>query len=304
MSLINTAKGVNLMHDKWKKVAMAHTRQKTQFKSTFWLLDQEPAGSRVWLFKSNRVHCNGTFYSYQLPSGITLRQIARGSGKVRVTGQIFTVEKGDLFCAVPGVPIEFYEDPTNPWAWLEIQLRGEGAMDIVYATGCHEQRPVARPEDPDSSLAAIDALVTYFEDREQRTPFGVLARLYAWIETFSGKEQQPHTPLKRSWHIVEEAKMILDSEASPNLNVSQLAAKLNISRSTLLRAFHQELGMAAVRWLRRHRLERSQALLAATSLPVREIATASGFSDSKYFIRCFTREFGMSPTQWRRSHSS
>jgi transcriptional regulator GlxA family with amidase domain len=49
-------------------------------------------------------------------------------------------------------------------------------------------------------------------------------------------------------------------------------------------------------------MERVQELLASTSLPVGEVAAATGFENPEYLSVMFRRECGMSPREWRARH--
>lgn len=48
------------------------------------------------------------------------------------------------------------------------------------------------------------------------------------------------------------------------------------------------------------RMDKAKNLLTNQALPVQQIALACGFSDYSHFSRYFKRQFGCSPTQWRR----
>ena len=68
------------------------------------------------------------------------------------------------------------------------------------------------------------------------------------------------------------------------------------------RTLHRRLlsaGTSFRRELDRVRESLSIQLLGSTSLPVCEIATSLGYSDSSGFIRAFRRWTGYSPTGWR-----
>jgi AraC family transcriptional regulator, transcriptional activator of pobA len=56
--------------------------------------------------------------------------------------------------------------------------------------------------------------------------------------------------------------------------------------------------------LRELRLERAQALLADSDLPIAVVAAAVGFVDPDYFCRVFRRHCAMPPGAWRRSQTA
>ena len=62
--------------------------------------------------------------------------------------------------------------------------------------------------------------------------------------------------------------------------------------------------MSPYRWLVERRIDQGKALLAASDLPIADIAVRTGFSDQAAFTRAFRRLVGDSPGRWRRAVSS
>ncbi len=69
--------------------------------------------------------------------------------------------------------------------------------------------------------------------------------------------------------------------------VSQLAGKVNMSRSNLLRKVKQQTGHSVSIFIRKVRLEEAKKLLRKNKLTVSEIAFQVGFSSTSYFTKCF-----------------
>jgi transcriptional regulator GlxA family with amidase domain len=80
-----------------------------------------------------------------------------------------------------------------------------------------------------------------------------------------------------------------------------LAKSAGISLRQLERLFHRHIGHGIhshYRWLR---LERARQLLRETTLPVLDVALATGFSSSSQFARAYTKAFGEPPSHTRLS---
>ena len=60
-------------------------------------------------------------------------------------------------------------------------------------------------------------------------------------------------------------------------------------------------GVTPHQWLLRVRLRAAAEKLAATKVPVTEIALDVGFEDLSNFTRTFRAEFGASPREYRRA---
>lgn len=71
------------------------------------------------------------------------------------------------------------------------------------------------------------------------------------------------------------------------------------SERTLRQQFRAQTGMTINHYLRQLRVCHAQYLLQHTELMIGEVAMRCGFEDSNYFSVVFTREVGMTPSQWR-----
>ncbi len=83
-------------------------------------------------------------------------------------------------------------------------------------------------------------------------------------------------------------------------SVADLAAELGVSERHLRRALQRELGVSPVELAQTHRLLLAKRLLGETTLPVTDIAFASGFESLRRFNVAFRERYGMSPSALRR----
>ena len=100
--------------------------------------------------------------------------------------------------------------------------------------------------------------------------------------------------------IFQQAKAYLDEHfADPELKMSQIARKFNISPSHFSTIFHQEFGETFRDYLSKVRLNHAKELLRTTNLKIAEVAYQSGFNDSHYFSFFFKKKTGQTPRQFR-----
>lgn len=82
--------------------------------------------------------------------------------------------------------------------------------------------------------------------------------------------------------------------------VGDFAERLGISRSLLNKKLQNLMGQSASQLIRNYRLNIARNLIEKNrvthNLNISEIAYEVGFNDSKYFTRCFTRQFGITPS--------
>lgn len=272
-------------------------RRDAKWDYNFWILPEPPQGAGLWLFKAVHFISNGRFSNVQMPSGITVRLICAGRGRVGVGRGAWPVEAGDMFCALPGVLLRMEDEPQAPWEWYEIQLTGAQALDYLASLGLTRDLPVRRVACLQKTQAAFRAVLEYFK-KEGRNPYVLLALAYelvaccgmGWVEAVGGGGRGM---------LLRRAQALIETRLEVELNVNEIARLLGVERTTLLRAFRQELGTTPVRYLQEVRLSRAKDLLANTNLPVTQIGLHTGFRSDKYFFACFKRATGLSPSVWR-----
>ena len=81
--------------------------------------------------------------------------------------------------------------------------------------------------------------------------------------------------------------------------ITALAGMAKLSPYHFLRSFKAVTGVTPHQWLLRARLRDAAGKLAATKVPVTDIALDVGFEDLSNFTRTFHAEFGASPRQYR-----
>ncbi len=86
--------------------------------------------------------------------------------------------------------------------------------------------------------------------------------------------------------------------ADPNFDVAAMVEHMNQSHSTVLKKIKILTGMSLVEFVKTHRLKRAAQILEKDSFQVAEVAYLVGFSDPKYFSKCFSKEFGKTPTEY------
>ena len=89
-----------------------------------------------------------------------------------------------------------------------------------------------------------------------------------------------------------------------SLDVPQMCEAMNVSRSVLFERCRTVLGATPASYLRQMRLARAQELIREGGRTMTEISYAVGVNDPHYFSKIFKKEFGVKPTDYRRTITS
>lgn len=88
--------------------------------------------------------------------------------------------------------------------------------------------------------------------------------------------------------------------ASPDLTVTSLAAIVDIKAVQFRKLFRRETGESPKRFLNKLRMNKATHLLRYTTVSVKEVALSCGFSSDHYFHPAFFKEYGRSPSAFRK----
>jgi TolB-like protein/AraC-like DNA-binding protein/Tfp pilus assembly protein PilF len=97
-------------------------------------------------------------------------------------------------------------------------------------------------------------------------------------------------------------EIISENVADEQFGVSELASRLHVSRSTLLRKIKKLTGLSASQFIRQVRLEMAFDLLKSETYTVSEVSFKVGFGSTSYFIKCFREHYGYPPGEVGRQN--
>ena len=85
--------------------------------------------------------------------------------------------------------------------------------------------------------------------------------------------------------------------------VQELADEMRMNRSVLSKKLNAEAGQPTAQFIRNYRLDIAKKMITenAANRNITEIAYRVGFNDPKYFTRCFTKQYGVSPSAFKES---
>ncbi|MHB0951546.1 MAG: helix-turn-helix domain-containing protein [Allorhizobium sp.] len=107
-----------------------------------------------------------------------------------------------------------------------------------------------------------------------------------------GKERLSPGSLKRA---IEYMRLRVADDPS----LEEIAAAAGLSQFHFLRAFKASTGRTPIQWLQDFRVELASGLLAATDMPLAQLALDVGFKNQSHFTNVFRRATGTTPAQWR-----
>lgn len=79
-----------------------------------------------------------------------------------------------------------------------------------------------------------------------------------------------------------------------------MAEAVSMGRTVFYGKIKAIVGMSPSDFLRSLRMQRAEELIVKSKMNFSQIAFSVGFSDPKYFTKCFKKETGMTPSEYRQ----
>jgi len=211
-----------------------------------------------------------------------------GSGRLAVDGVEHRLGPGAGLRYVPGLRLSW----RSPGARLvRATIKGPRAAAALDAAGIAPARSLAlRP-------AARSALASALRELRTGSPGYAFPVRLAWILIGALAPASPNVEPA----VEESCRELIEEGFDQGLQVTGLARRLAVDRSTLYRRFRARYGCSPKAHLDELRLRRAEELLRTTALGVAEIAAACGFDRPDQLARRYRARYGLSPRERRES---
>jgi two-component system response regulator YesN len=103
-------------------------------------------------------------------------------------------------------------------------------------------------------------------------------------------------------HVVKKAvEYIMENYSMSDVTIDHVCSYLHISPTYFSTVFKKDTKLTFVNYLTQVRMEAAKELLRSTDLKTFEIAYKVGYSEPNYFSYCFKKNFGISPSEYRKA---
>ncbi|EIF6297128.1 AraC family transcriptional regulator [Clostridium perfringens] len=245
----------------------------------------------------------GLGYNYEVLKNAVIHYVTKGYGTFKFNGKVYNLKQGDIFILLKGMQVEYVASIDDPWEYYWIGFSGSNANEYLNRTSitnscvanCEETSKI-----PQIILNMCEISKTYNPSSSDDILLlkELYSLLYALIEEFPKpfeyKDKELHT-------YIQDALNFINSNYMHSITVQEIADYVNLSRSYLYKMFIKNLGISPQRYLINLRMYKATLLLKGTKLPIGEVASSVGYSDSLLFSKTFSKHFSMSPLNYRNN---
>lgn len=211
-----------------------------------------------------------------------------------------SVGAGLMFFAPQNKKHTILHDPAAPMELAWIALSGtdlENQLDLIHLP----IEPTITPFKNQEQIKQLILDTVYSPHNDQSMELFLFSRFYQ-ILSLCNAINQPLAPSGNSRANIFYSDILsyINTHYAENLSVSNLASGIHISASYLRRICIEKSGKSPQELITAKRMNAAKAFLANDTASVEEIAALVGYANIGAFSKCFKREVGISPLQYRR----
>lgn len=258
------------------------------------ILLADKTSDRTWWLRENG---SNWWNRKEIHSMEMLYYIVEGCFRLKVDDTWYTLQAGDLVYIPADKKLEYFIEGDAPLIKYYIHFNVRiGHMRPIREFGPEN---ILKIQDPTKILSDFEA-VLHWNAEEPTDYFSVCAAVmrllshFSALPTLTASSGHPDVDLR-----LTDAAAYMTQHYAEKLRVGDLADRAGFTPDYFGKKFRQRYGCSPISWLNRLRIQKAQELLAATDLPVADIAEQVGLNDSSYFSRLFKETTGLYPVKFR-----
>lgn len=239
---------------------------------------------------------NANFIAH-IHDDIELCFVINGSGTAICNGKRYPLTNNSLFIAFPYQIHQYVDFVDGEYVFLIIKPSRLLTLGDIFLQNDSTCAVVDFKKTDDDNL--INLLFTALNEYE-RDGYSVV--IDAYLTTFFVKLLK-HLKLQKKQTSSDVVLQIIDyclKNYKEPLSVDDVASALNISRSSVSHIFSSRLAISFNDYVNSLRLSDAVKLLKNSNDSVTDIASKVGFGTIRTFNRAFLKQYGMSPTDFRK----
>lgn len=223
--------------------------------------------------------------------------VFRGRGSVTYEGQVYPLNKGDLFVLPPGIPHVYDSDRTSPMGQIWIEIDG-GDCERIMKSVVSVLGPVLHDRISNRIGSRMSQLIQKLSISDYLDiPVIVYQILSDLIFEKNSFTQEDKSEVTVSVHMT---KSYMDAHISEVITNEKLAEISGLSKSYFMKMFKSTYRKTPQEYMMYQKVESARHYLIHSNIAVGELGEKLGFSTTSHFIKRYKKHFGVTPAVYRR----
>lgn len=246
----------------------------------------------------------------EIVSNYRLIMFIEGLAKVRILGEEYYVGKGDSVLFPPGSLYNAIILNEGPCQFISIEFlfyNPGHSMQFRQMLGLKNIAVYSKVV-PDDTL---HSLIRIYEKADNQEPISIyrvrllLDDVIAHIVFRQGTDMKRVANLNKSVsadEIVAKCHEYIINHKEENVKIEDICRRLNISRSYIYQCVKTVMNMPAKDFVVKVKMNIAQRDLLQTGKSISQIAHENGYSTQNQFSAIFKKNYGLSPSEYRKSN--
>ena len=234
----------------------------------------------------------GDGYSDLKPLFTRVYCIKKGEGVITYRGGEIPMTEGNIYILPTGIRMKYKCTSPLEKLYFHVNLLQSNNSDMFTSM----KAPVCIPNRHED----IEQALYLFNNDDMYAVMRLKAWLWDIISIGMEIGGTEFASVPRYSPLVEQTIAYIDRNLQSALTVSKIAADLYTSEGRLQKAFRDEMKQPLGKYISDRLYFTAEQKLRTTDRSVKDISTELGYCDPFYFTRCFTKRYGMSPSEYRK----
>jgi AraC family transcriptional regulator of arabinose operon len=225
--------------------------------------------------------------------------VTSGKGTYIARNNTFHVSANQAFIIYPNEITTYIADEVEPWEYCFFSFNGEMVEELIERTGFADGNMVISMDDGGLADLIIETANRILSEPQPNTDIYAISQLFCIIKILMDHaESRTEFEAPTKDYVQHAINYIQFNYASP-MTIAGLAEMLSINRSYFYRIFKAEIGISPIEYLNNYRIDQAKKMLLESTMPISQIAMATGFNTFSSFYRLFSLKYGHSPREYR-----
>lgn len=209
------------------------------------------------------------------------------------------VTKGKILFLFPGQWHTYHPYVQTGWDEYYIGFEGTVINNIIKSTFFTQENQIIEVGLNEELVALFNRAIEVAENEKnsfQQYLAGIVLHMLGLVLSLSKNKIFETRDIDQK---IEQAKIIMNEQVFDDIDLENLAVRLNVSYSWFRRVFKEYVGYAPAKYFQELKLRKAKQLLTESSYAIKEIAFMLGYASTEHFCTLFKKNIGLTPRDYR-----
>ena len=216
--------------------------------------------------------------------------ITEGEGCLRYGETELIFKPGNIYVIPAGLRISFSTETSLSKSFFHISIPTPTGYDLLEQL----DRCIVF-----NDSASICKITEELKSHSFQNTFSIKAYIYHLVYKFL--VEMGDIRIQRSSELITRTVEYINKNLYASLTVENIAEAVFVSSAKLRKTFRDEMEIPIGQYISDRIIIQAEEMIRTSNISIKEVSDSLGFCDQFYFSRCFTKKFGLSPSEYRKN---